>query len=326
MAAVADLERLLERVFERTSARIFRSRVQPVQVEHQVERVMEAARSGHGQAVMVPWRFRVRMHPADLEDLAARSGDADVLAGRLAASALAFARAHGYHVAHKPVVDLGGDLSLARGRIEVDAVAEHGAVREQPAPQAVPVAMTAAAARSRFGPTPTTDVLAVFLLPVPATAAPPPPEPVVIRTAAPEPAPAPDLAALVKPGLAIVALEPSGPRADAGHANGLRRDVGHSSVAVLRLTDRVGRDRLLVVGGAAVTIGRASECGLELADAKISRLHGRLELRRGALWYTDLGSRNGSRVNATVMDEAMLAVGDRLTLGDCVLVIESLPT
>ena len=38
MAAVADLERLLERVFERTSARIFRSRVQLVQAERRVER------------------------------------------------------------------------------------------------------------------------------------------------------------------------------------------------------------------------------------------------------------------------------------------------
>jgi nitroreductase len=314
MAAVADLERLLERVFERTSARIFRSRVQAVQVEHQVERVMEAARSGHGQAVVVPWRFRVRMHPADLDDLAGRLGDAEALMGRLAASALAFARAHGYHVAHKPVVDLAGDLSLTRGRIEVDAVAEQGAVREQPAPQAMPAAASAASSafpRGRLGPTPTTAVLAVAVplappAPPPAPpASPAPPPPVVVRTAAPESA---------------------GPRADAGHANGLRRGAGHSSVAVLRLTDRLGRDRLVVVGPAAVTIGRASVCGLELADAKVSRLHGRLELRRGTLWYTDLGSRNGSRVNATVMDEAMLAAGDRLTLGECVLVVESLPT
>ncbi len=292
MADVADLERLLERVFERTSARLFRSRVQAVQVERRVERVMEAARSGRGQTMVVPWRYRLRLHPADLDDLAVRSGGGEALAARVAAAALGFARAHGYHLARKPVVDLAADPTLERGRIEVDAVADDAGPREFVAPAPQP--------RAHVGPSPTTAVL-VITPPEPGPAPEPPPEP-------PPPAP-----------------EPSGPRADPGRVAGIRRAAVGATVAVVRVTDRLGRDMLVEVGPAPVIIGRATECAVSLLDAKISRQHGRLELRRGALWYTDLGSRNGSRVNGTVMDEAMLAAGDRLALGECVLVVESLP-
>ncbi len=288
MADVANLERLLERVFERTSARLFRSRVQAVQVERRIERVMEAARSRRGEAVVVPWRYRLRLHPADLDDVAARAGGGEALSARLAATALAFARAHGYHLARKPVVDLAADSSLERGRMEVDAVAEDAGPRKSSAPAPQP--------HAHAGPSPTTVLL---VLGTPAAAA--------------------------EAHAASAAPASVGPRADPGRVAGIRRTVGNATVAVVRVTDRLGRDTLVEVGVVPVIIGRATECGLSLADAKISRLHGRLELRRGALWYTDLGSRNGSRVNGTVMDEAMLAAGDRLALGDCVLVVESLP-
>ncbi len=127
MAAVADLERFLERMFERTSARVFRARVQVVQVDRRVERAMEAARSGRGASTAVPSRYRVRLHPADLDDLAARSGGPDALAGHLAEQALAFARLHGYHLPARPTISLVADPSVERGRVEVDAQPRRGA-------------------------------------------------------------------------------------------------------------------------------------------------------------------------------------------------------
>ncbi len=45
----------------------------------------------------------------------------------------------------------------------------------------------------------------------------------------------------------------------------------------------------------------------------------------GALVYTDLGSTNGSRVNGIRVDEIALGMGDRVQLGDTVLVVETLP-
>jgi pSer/pThr/pTyr-binding forkhead associated (FHA) protein len=38
---------------------------------------------------------------------------------------------------------------------------------------------------------------------------------------------------------------------------------------------------------------------------------------------TDLGSTNGSRVNGARVDEVVLGEGDRIELGDTVLVVES---
>jgi hypothetical protein len=132
MAFLADLERLLERVFERSSARLFRTHVQAVQLERRVERAMEHARHAEDGRTAVPSRYRVRLAPPDLAAAADQEGSAEALAGRLADAALAFARAHGYH--------LRGLYGLARRRsgdrprrIAVDAVLEAGAAAAHPA-------------------------------------------------------------------------------------------------------------------------------------------------------------------------------------------------
>ena len=44
MAVLADLEQFLERLFERSSARVFGTRLQPVQLERRIERAMELGR------------------------------------------------------------------------------------------------------------------------------------------------------------------------------------------------------------------------------------------------------------------------------------------
>jgi pSer/pThr/pTyr-binding forkhead associated (FHA) protein len=75
-----------------------------------------------------------------------------------------------------------------------------------------------------------------------------------------------------------------------------------------------------------VTLGRATDNGLVLADGRVSRHHARISVRRGTLVYTDLQSTNGSRVNGTPVDEVVLGVGDRIELGDTLLVIEAVET
>ena len=64
MASVADIERFLERLFERSTASLFRTRVQVVQLEHRVERSMERSRTTNGSRTSVPGRYRVRLNPA----------------------------------------------------------------------------------------------------------------------------------------------------------------------------------------------------------------------------------------------------------------------
>ena len=62
-----------------------------------------------------------------------------------------------------------------------------------------------------------------------------------------------------------------------------------------------------------------------LADARVSRHHARLQTRRGTLVFTDLGSTNGSRVNGVRVDECALGTGDRVQVGDTILLVEQLP-
>ena len=124
MASLADIERFFERVFERSTARIFHTSVQSVQLERRVERSMERARTtDHGP------RPRCRAATASgctrrtSPGAADQEGGPEALAARLADAALAFARVHGFHLADRPTVSLVADPSLARGQVEVDAVA-----------------------------------------------------------------------------------------------------------------------------------------------------------------------------------------------------------
>jgi pSer/pThr/pTyr-binding forkhead associated (FHA) protein len=95
--------------------------------------------------------------------------------------------------------------------------------------------------------------------------------------------------------------------------------------AILREVRRDGGERTIEVGAGILELGRAKDCEIVLDDPRASRRHGRLQARRGALVYTDLGSTNGSRVNGIRVDEIALGFGDRLQIGDTVLVVENLP-
>ena len=70
----------------------------------------------------------------------------------------------------------------------------------------------------------------------------------------------------------------------------------------------LGAARLLVIDGATstlvplpaqrtVTIGRAPECEVLIADAACSRRHAQLHVDDGTVTLEDLGSHNGTRVN-----------------------------
>lgn len=118
MSPLSAIERFFERLFERPSARLFRTHVQPLQIQHRIERAMEAGRRPGGARTLVPNRFTVHLHP---EDLAGFSEVADDLAAGLADEALSFARAHHYALADRPRVDLLADATVARADIRIEA-------------------------------------------------------------------------------------------------------------------------------------------------------------------------------------------------------------
>ncbi len=304
MPVLADLERLFERVFERSTARLFRAHPQAVQLERRVERAMERARVTQGNRTTVPARYRVRLHPDDLADVAAQADGFDALAGRLADAALAFARAHGYHLPGRPSVALVADPSIERGVIEVDAVAPSARPADaspdreaRSAPVSVPD-MPVVAPRAD-APARTSDESGAFdLIPTGPS---------------------------VLPAGPVAGPGSGGIRGDGTQTLVFRRPVPAPTHAVLRVVGRDGVERTIEVDGTPLSLGRAADNGLVITDARVSRHHARLQARRGMLVFTDLGSTNGSRLNGVRVDECALGMGDRLLVGDTVLVVEQLP-
>src|SRR6267378_812153 len=118
MRPLTNLERFFEQLFERPAARLFRPRLQPVQLQRRIERAMETERMSGADRTLVPNRFRVRLHPDDL----AGFGDLTAtLATELADGALGFARAHRYTLVDRPRVDLIADPGVGQGEIRVAA-------------------------------------------------------------------------------------------------------------------------------------------------------------------------------------------------------------
>ncbi len=118
MGPLAAVERFLERLFERQTARLFKTAIRPLQVQRRLERAMEEHRVRDGSRTIVPHRFTVRLTPPELTAVRAA---APSLAADLADSALAFARGHGYTLLDRPTVALRADPTVEVGAIVVDA-------------------------------------------------------------------------------------------------------------------------------------------------------------------------------------------------------------
>jgi hypothetical protein len=249
MGPLAALERFFERLFERQTARLFRTQLQPIQLQRRIERAMESDRHRDGQRTIVPDTYAV--HLAD-EDLAALRARHPSLAPDLADAALAFARSHAYTLGQRPTIGLVADPTVDTGDIRVVATAT------------TPAAAGPGADRPPDGGRSSNDT-AVFVIP-----------------------------------------EVDAPR------------------ATLREIRPDGSTRRFEVDGRPLTIGRAPDNGLVLRDSRASRHHARLYGRRGALLLADLSSTNGSWVNDRRVDEMALGEGDRIRIGDTVLVVETM--
>jgi hypothetical protein len=263
MQPLTAIERFFERLFERPSARLFRTHVQPVQIQQRIERAMETGRRVSGERTVVPNRFIVHLNP---DDLAGFADIADDLPSGLADEALSFARAHRYALAERPRVDLVADPTVQRADIRIDA--RHAT----PEAGGGAASSTGGSGAARPGG---------------------PPRP------APSGEPADPMATAVFP-----VPSPALPR------------------AIVHVTDPDGRSRAIAVPPGGLTIGRTTDNDLVARDVRVSRHHGRIATRRGTLVYEDLGSTNGSKVNGELVSAVVLGVGDRLQIGDTLLVLE----
>jgi hypothetical protein len=286
MRPLTNLERFFEQLFERPAARLFRPRLQPVQLQRRIERALETDRMSGADRTLVPNRFRVHLNPEDLEAFGELTA---TLATDLAEGALAFARTHRYTLVDRPRVDLVADPAVGKGEIRVQA---RFAERESGARAA------AAEAPSEARPFTTSE---------------PAPGPVAER-----PPPAEGDA----DGGRDAPVDPADPRF-ISQTMVFAAPVADAPAARLREVRPNGTQRDIALDGAPLTIGRANDNGLVINDSRVSRHHARLQARRGALVFTDLGSTIGSRVNGSRVAEVALGEGDQIEIGDTVLVVES---
>ena len=276
MPPFAAIERFFERLFERPSARLFRARLQPVQLQRRIERAMEAERLATADRTLVPNRFVVHLNPTDLEGF----GDMiSSLASELADGALVFARTRRYTLVDRPRVTLFADPGVERADIRVVA---------------------------RFA------------------------DPIAGQQRSSEPTDDADA------GSARIAtadrhnaskIRPMGEGSVAVHSDTMVFTVPRPSApaARLRVIARDGDEYVHEFDGSGLTIGRAADNDLVIADGRVSRHHARIVGRRGTLVYADLGSTNGSRVNGVQVGELVLGAGDRIELGDTVILVTLFP-
>lgn len=74
-----------------------------------------------------------------------------------------------------------------------------------------------------------------------------------------------------------------------------------------------------------VFIGRHGQCELVLHDPEVSRRHLKISSEENGWWLDDLGSTNGSFVNGQRITHQKAAPGDRIQIGQSVLVIQKSP-
>ena len=73
--------------------------------------------------------------------------------------------------------------------------------------------------------------------------------------------------------------------------------------------------RVIALPNQMVTVGRAPDNDVVVSDPATSGRHGRIEVRAGAFWISDLGSTNGTLVNGEPVIERQLADGDVIAIG-----------
>jgi hypothetical protein len=81
-----------------------------------------------------------------------------------------------------------------------------------------------------------------------------------------------------------------------------------------------GEEQVYFLTHAVTVVGRGADADLRLNDPNVSRRHAELRLEGEAIILVDTQSTNGVRVNDVPTTRRQLAPGDRITLGNVVLV------
>jgi adenylate cyclase len=88
--------------------------------------------------------------------------------------------------------------------------------------------------------------------------------------------------------------------------------------------DADGSHRVPIEG--SLSFGRSSDNDIVLRDFSVSRYHARIDFEDGVATVVDLDSTNGVKINETVVASGPLAAGDRLSIGNFVIIVDDTET
>jgi len=91
--------------------------------------------------------------------------------------------------------------------------------------------------------------------------------------------------------------------------------AGSTFAAMLTFESGPFAGRIVALPNQMVTIGRAPDNDVVVGDPATSGHHGRIEVRTGSFWISDLGSTNGTQVNGEQVIEKQLTDGDMIAIG-----------
>lgn len=118
-------------------------------------------------------------------------------------------------------------------------------------------------------------------------------------------------ASLILSGLVLTVAAACFPGGSGRNVRAAKSDVQAVDLTV----EQDGETRTVRVS-VPVTIGRAATATLVLADGRVSRMHARIESSSGAIVLRDLGSRNGTLLNARPLEHPTpLVPGDEIDVG-----------
>src|SRR5437879_10684289 len=95
--------------------------------------------------------------------------------------------------------------------------------------------------------------------------------------------------------------------------------AGSTFAAMLTFESGPLAGRIVALPNQMVSIGRAPDNDVVVGDPATSGHHGRIEVRTGSFWISDLGSTNGTLVNGEPVIEKELSDRDLIAIGQSTL-------
>jgi hypothetical protein len=118
MSALQNFEDFVERMLEGSITRLFRSPIQPVEIERRLVRVMETHQTISAGAVYVPNRYRVQINPADYKAIEAQRALWERTIGEFIVD---LCQERGYTLVGRPMVTITANAETPRRAILVNA-------------------------------------------------------------------------------------------------------------------------------------------------------------------------------------------------------------